>query len=274
MDAELSAVPKMYAPLVWSSSSDTKVAYTGARIRLRMKLSVQDRIETVELDHEEEPRPSIPPDGCCSKPSDAPFENLYFEKVAPGLLRTLMLATQPVLLVNAVDGSAGDESRRFHDASVEAARGTRDPELVRCLARALLREKDESARQRIASVLKDSWAKEGIDLLVAALGSVDTEDRRRAAEALGGIGDSRAGRPLVQALEDPERSVRSAAMVSLGKLSYRDAVPSLIRIFSNTAEDRSLRNLAGIVLDGLAATHTEKLPEPERIKLWQSRTKP
>jgi HEAT repeat protein len=73
-----------------------------------------------------------------------------------------------------------------------------------------------------------------IEGLIKALGyEKDSDVRRKAANALGKIGDSRAVEPLIRALNDSDRDVRWHAAKALGKIGDSRAVEPLIRALNN-----------------------------------------
>jgi HEAT repeat protein len=60
------------------------------------------------------------------------------------------------------------------------------------------------------------------------LGNIDPKVRRRAAEALGTLGDVRAVEPLIAALQDGDKVVRRRAAEALGRLGDARAIEPLI----------------------------------------------
>jgi hypothetical protein len=66
--------------------------------------------------------------------------------------------------------------------------------------------------------------------LLAALGSADPRKRENAANRLIAARDPAAEAPLIEALEDPEASVRGMAALAIGSLGSRRAVPRLLEL--------------------------------------------
>ncbi|HIE04885.1 MAG TPA: HEAT repeat domain-containing protein [Candidatus Latescibacteria bacterium] len=114
------------------------------------------------------------------------------------------------------------------DSVLLASLGSGDEGVVR-RAREGLREANYHAVGPLLSAFKDEWseevrkkAREVLEVLtgdlIGALKSSDRNLRRRAAEALGKIGDGRAADPLTERLGDHDRSVRMAAATALSKM--------------------------------------------------------
>lgn len=74
--------------------------------------------------------------------------------------------------------------------------------------------------------------------LVAALGARRVEDRRRAASALGDLGDATAADALAQVLADPDVAVQQTAAVALAQLGDHRATPGLLRLAQNPDPDQ------------------------------------
>ena len=74
--------------------------------------------------------------------------------------------------------------------------------------------------------------------------------RRAAADALGEEGDSRAVRPLMRVLNDPDSILRANAIRALAKIRDRRAIPSLVR-FLGTLTEGATRPLAEEAAQGL-----------------------
>ena len=111
----------------------------------------------------------------------------------------------------------------------------------RCAARELGRAGSERAIKPLVDLLayaevNDSAAEalaklgsKSVGPLLDALSSQDSTVRRRAAGALGGIGDPRAVGPLAELLQsDPEYAVRTAAATALGELKDPGAIWALV----------------------------------------------
>ena len=80
----------------------------------------------------------------------------------------------------------------------------------------LLRNK--YAKKKAAEALGEIGDARAVEPLILALKDEYWEVRRRAAEALGEIGDARAVEPLKKALNDESRGVREAARDALEKI--------------------------------------------------------
>jgi HEAT repeat protein len=77
-------------------------------------------------------------------------------------------------------------------------------------------------------------SKGDVDGLIEALGYQDDQNvRLAAASALGRIGDTRAVKPLISALEDQLR-VREVAIIALGEIGDKRAVDNLIAILDDS----------------------------------------
>ena len=86
-------------------------------------------------------------------------------------------------------------------------------------------------------------AKKDIQGLIKALHYMkDDKIRESAADILGDIGDSTAVLPLIDALNDKDRSVQLKAIVALGKIADKRSVESLITMLKN--KDEMLRSQA------------------------------
>ncbi len=88
-----------------------------------------------------------------------------------------------------------------------------------------LRSATEGARRATTRTLGAIWDFPKI----VELGTQDVPTRRRAAEALGKVGDNRAVLPLIAALRDSDERVRIRAAQSLGRIGDSRAVDPLMR---------------------------------------------
>jgi HEAT repeat protein len=86
-------------------------------------------------------------------------------------------------------------------------------------------------------------AKEGVPLLVQALGDEFTLIREAAAKGLGACGAPEAAPALIAALADPSSKVREAAVASLGQLKVRTAIKPLQALLQ-TEESPRVRDAA------------------------------
>jgi HEAT repeat protein len=123
-----------------------------------------------------------------------------------------------------------------------------DPMVRRCAVGAFERLKDPRGLA-LTKLLTDP------DLLV----------RRNSAQALGVIGNPRAGAALIQALNDTEPIVRAYAAESLGMLRYVDAAPHLIRLLADQAHI-----LESVPVSDYAALALEDLNTPDTLAAVQN----
>jgi HEAT repeat protein len=93
--------------------------------------------------------------------------------------------------------------------------------------------------------------------LLQRLGYHDKDVRRRAAEALGSIGDEQATLPLVTALSDRAREVRKSAAVALGRIGDQRATKALGRALED--EEWSMRRVAAGALGCIGCKHSHDL---------------
>jgi phycocyanobilin lyase subunit alpha len=106
-----------------------------------------------------------------------------------------------------------------------------------------MESEDSSARYYAAWYLGHLKSPESVDVLIWAL--QDDRDRtelggyplrRRAAEALGRIGDLRAVSPLIEALDCPDIYVRDAVVWALGELGDLEAISALLGLLKIETE--------------------------------------
>ena len=126
---------------------------------------------------------------------------------------------------------SSDDSVVRLDAAVELGRiGEATPEVVSALVKAVDDADDKVAVQAVTSL---AWmqAKDAVDMLIAKVGDANCEEhvRRRAAQALGQIGDERAIPALMPLLASRDRWLRENAILSLGYLKAKEAVPTLVK---------------------------------------------
>jgi HEAT repeat protein len=103
------------------------------------------------------------------------------------------------------------------------------------------------------------WAQtpeDKIGEIISALKNADVQVQRRAAGALGWLGDRRAVEPLIEALKSPNEDVRAEAAWALGKIADVKAVGPLTDVLKNKNETPQVRREAvetlGILKDGRA----------------------
>jgi HEAT repeat protein len=122
---------------------------------------------------------------------------------------------------------------------------------VRGLIEALGYEKDHVIRRRAADALGSIGDVRAVQPLSAALKDADSYVPERAACALGKIGDIRAVHPLIAALADPHPQTQSAAAAALAKMGA-PAVEPLIGALAS--EDREVRCWVADALGKMADT--------------------
>lgn len=91
------------------------------------------------------------------------------------------------------------------------------------------------------------WAQtpeDKIGEIISALKNADVQVQRRAAGALGLLGDRRAVEPLIEALKNPDEGVRAEAAWALGKIADAKAVGPLTDVLKNKNETPQVRREA------------------------------
>ena len=126
--------------------------------------------------------------------------------------------------------ASSDETVRL-DAATELGRiGAETPEVVAALVRAI---NDADRKVAVQAVVSLAWmqAKGAVDVLIAKVKDDSCEEhvRRRAAQALGQIGDERAIPALLPLLASRDRWLRENAILSLGYLKAKESVPTLVK---------------------------------------------
>ena len=137
------------------------------------------------------------------------------------------IATLPSLVARL---SSADGAERLEVATELGRIGEATPEVESALVKAVDDADDKVAVQAVASL---AWmqARGAVDALIAKASGANCEDhvRRRAAQALGQIGDERAVPALMPLLASRDRWLRENAILSLGYLKAREAVPTLVK---------------------------------------------
>jgi len=113
---------------------------------------------------------------------------------------------------------------------------------------------DEDLRSAAAEALV-KIGQPAVDSLIKRLEDSDKYVRKKAAEALGKIGDKRAVEPLIKALGDSEWYVRWKAAEALGKIGDKRAVEPLIKALGDS--EKLVREVAAEALEKLGALTTE-----------------
>jgi hypothetical protein len=114
---------------------------------------------------------------------------------------------------------------------------------------AALQNEDSNVRRVAAEALGGLGYPRAVEPLIVALRDEDPHVRRAAAEALGNIGDARAVKFLIMALHDDNRHVRRTAVVAVGKIRDPRAVEPLIIALRD--EDSYVRQTASEVLGNI-----------------------
>ena len=126
--------------------------------------------------------------------------------------------------------SSHDSEARLSAATELGRIGEATPEVVAALVAAL---GDADDRVRVQSAISLGWmqAKDAVAALVAkARQNSDLPLKRRAIQALGQIGDYRAIPAVIEALDSADRYSVENAILSLGWLKAKEAVPRLVEI--------------------------------------------
>ncbi len=110
-------------------------------------------------------------------------------------------------------------------------------------------------RKRAAEALGHLGERKAVDALVGTLQDADRLVRRSAVEALGKLADPRALQPVLGMLRDRERDVRIQTAKALGLLGQEKAVEPLLAAWKKEADGEVRLNLARAVqrLDPKAA---------------------
>ena len=137
------------------------------------------------------------------------------------------IATLPALVASL---SSADSDARLEAATELGRIGAATPEVVAALVKAL---DDADDRVAVQAVISLAWmqAKGAVDALMARVSDANCDEhvRRRAAQALGQIGDRRAIPALMPLLSSRDRWLRENAILSLGYLKATEAVPTLVK---------------------------------------------
>jgi HEAT repeat protein len=152
-------------------------------------------------------------------------------------------------------GSVADSIDRMPDTRTSAARNALTTYIGVPAMLALAEESNPVLRRSILSVLSAVKAKEGATIYIRFLRDRDGEVRRRAAQALGSIGEREAVPALLEVLRDTyvpaaEAAARSLALLDAG----RAASPLAIRIFRKIADNEQMELLASLLVPLLEAT--------------------
>jgi len=145
----------------------------------------------------------------------------------------------------------GDSSWRVRKASIErlVARGE-TADVADALVGAL-GDGENPGRRNAAVDALIHFGGEAIPALLAGRSSRDIDVRKLVADALAGIGDSRASEPLQEMLDDSDPNVRASAADALGAIGGDDVLEVLIRKAADSGEDQLVRFSAIHALNAL-----------------------
>jgi HEAT repeat protein len=123
------------------------------------------------------------------------------------------------------------------------------------LRRALAQTTDAHSRQVLCDVLGFRHARSAVSELIECLSDPSEKVRASAADALGKIGDVRAGEVLMQAFEaEAALPVRRTLACALGAVGHKPSISMLIECLKDS--DSSLRGCAAWALGILRVTET------------------
>ncbi|MDX6468512.1 MAG: hypothetical protein QOF75_315 [Gaiellaceae bacterium] len=180
---------------------------------------------------------------------------------ALGALLTLALALRRLMLAREARGREEGEARLLPlalgllegEMGASAALSPGDARMLAAVLARLGRRLQGDSNARIAAYLESTG---GISEEIAALSDRYFWRRATAAFVLGDMGSSRAVPPLLRALGDPHRDVRSAAARSLGRLRALDSVEPLVDAFAHV---RIPRAVVGAALLAIGPDATPRL---------------
>jgi HEAT repeat protein len=120
------------------------------------------------------------------------------------------------------------------------------------IVKALELAKETGTRQIICDILGEQRAKTAVPVLISCLNDNSAGVRGSAADALGKIGNTKAGPALMKQFEIEENmGVKRMLAAVLGAVKYRPAIPLLITLLKEN--DTYLRGCAAWSLGGLQA---------------------
>lgn len=206
-------------------------------------------------------------------PSSAPFNEVFW--ISGSFVSKTLIMIGEVYGVNALIGALKDQEYDLRYRAIEALGEIKDNRAVEPLI-AVRKDKNSSVRKDVAEALeklgwspedvkqrviylidKGKWnecvniGKPAVEPLIAALKDKDSDVRKKAAEALGKIKDSRAGEALLATFKDEITDVRQYAAEALGKIGYSRAVEPLIAVLKDKNEFDSVREEAAEALGEL-----------------------
>jgi len=113
----------------------------------------------------------------------------------------------------------------------------KDTRVVKLLIQALHDNSWGNRRRRAANALGELGDKSAVEPLIQALKESDVQIRRAAAGALEKVGNAEAVEALIQSLKDTDKSVRMVSAKALGKIGDSRAVEYLIQALMDKEED-------------------------------------
>jgi len=158
----------------------------------------------------------------------------------PPLPRTLQASVRDLSSTKPATRASAAADLVRHAASSEETRAMALPLLEKALG-------DDSAivRSAVCVALADLRAKEALPALLVAVEDVDVHTRQMAINALGEIGDVRAGPRLRRALTDPRPDVRYQAVIAFTRI-VREDCEEVVRALARALDDEheSVRYIA------------------------------
>lgn len=195
-------------------------------------------------------------------------------ELVAGALSALALVTMLVLVMRRLALTRTERRREAQEralrplalALVDGEAAEVDAEQERALASILARYARKLRGEGRAEITRFFEERGGVDRELRRLRSRRSAHRAAAAFALGDMGSPRAVGPLIVALDDRARDVRSSAARSLGMLEAQAAVPRLVRSLAGREVPRAIAGGALLALGSSAAPALRELlgaSEPE-----------
>lgn len=178
---------------------------------------------------------------------------------------------QVVALLQALGSESAGRRQRVALSSVAEA-----PVPVEALVEAALTENDPNVAGALRWALAQSGDR-GLALLAEGLGAPDAQVRRRAVRAVAEVPDEGATALLREALTDSDVGVRRCAALALGARGVTGAVPALVEMVVDGANDTdaadALAALAGdaTLAQRIATTLVDRLADPAAAPPARSR---
>lgn len=158
--------------------------------------------------------------------------------------------------------------------AIRLAAKTGSEELVGRLAALLQHEDAETRREAVYALLElgepEAGGKSLLDFLIADLSDKSPFARWKAAEILGGSGETRAIDPLIKVLADESPNVRARTVCALMQLKAKKAIPDIILLLDDDAT--SVQQEALTALRTLSGQRIG--PDPEAWQKWWQSSQP